>query len=143
LPPVADADGTSLLPLLTGAADRLPRAGVPTEASSAPPYGPLDRIAVHGRTHTCIGTPAAPVQCWDQRRDPWQRADADADAGTTGGVGTLLSSLQGTIRTEPAPTVSRARREAGAPVPVATDEDAALAQDPDRLEQLRALGYIE
>jgi arylsulfatase A-like enzyme len=132
LAPMAAVDGTSLVPLLVGATERLDRPGVFTEAESEPNLGWTDLSAVHTRTVSCIHDARRDVQrCWDRRRDPWQMGDPLPANDASTEVATATAALA-TFRTAHPPP--------GAPAPA---DAAATAIDPERREQLRALGYVE
>jgi arylsulfatase A-like enzyme len=126
LPHAERMDGTSLLPLLTGAAERLPRAGVFTEAWSARGVGWTDLTAVHTRTHTCIHHDRrGDDECWDRRVDPWQRAAPLDPADPSPGVAEARAAI--------------ARHLERPPAMGSLEQDT----DPKRREQLRALGYVD
>jgi arylsulfatase A-like enzyme len=133
LPPIPGADGTTLLPLATGAIDRLPRDGVFTEAESAPKRGWVDLVALHGRTHSCIHDASRGQDvCWDRRVDPWERlppppADRQSEA--------IRTTLARFVASAPPP---------GAPLTATADASPPAAPvEEERREQLRALGYVQ
>jgi arylsulfatase A-like enzyme len=139
LPPLADADGSSLLPLATGAVTRLPREGVITEAQSAGFVGWVDLTAVRTRTHTCMFRASeGRTLCFDRRVDPWERSDALPETDTSAEVRAARSFLDGLVVGKP-PLVSLWSPE---------DADAARAAPegpltPERRNLLRALGYLD
>jgi arylsulfatase A-like enzyme len=136
LPAIPEADGESLLPLLTGAADRLPRDAVFTEAESEPYLGWTDLTAAHTRTMSCIDDARRGTQeCWDRRFDPWQLgAPLRADAASPE-IAATKAALVRFFATRP---------PAGTPQPEGDGNSATPgAVDPERREQLRTLGYVE
>jgi arylsulfatase A-like enzyme len=142
LPPIHDVDGTSLLPLVTGAATRLARTGVFSEAESAPKIGWVDLVAVHTRAVSCIYAAGRDAhECWDRRIDPWQ-VSAPLPADDTSPEVVAAKTLLGRFNaSKPPPTL-------GPPiaVPTLTEPAATKAVPPvqaERREQLRALGYVE
>jgi hypothetical protein len=81
---------------------------------------------------SCIHDARRDVQrCWDRRRDPWQMGDPLPANDASTEVATATAALA-TFRTAHPPP--------GAPAPA---DAAATAIDPERREQLRALGYVE
>jgi arylsulfatase A-like enzyme len=136
LPPVDGADGTSLLPLVAGTTDRLPRDGVFTEAESEPKLGWTDLAAIHTRTLSCIHhAREGRDECWDRRVDPWEMGPPlPAESTEAHGVEALLARFRAS------------KPPAGAPEAV---ETAAVPPPPDgqideeRRRQLRELGYAE
>jgi arylsulfatase A-like enzyme len=125
LPPLP-VDGMSLLPLMTGAADRLPRDAVFTEAESGPQVGWTDLGAVHTRSYSCVrNARTGTTECWDGRVDPWQLGPPLPDGTTSSGLAAARAALA-QLSARPA---------------VGTLDDASLP--PERREQLRALGYIQ
>jgi arylsulfatase A-like enzyme len=143
LPPIPGADGTSLLPLASGAVGRLPRDGVFSEAESRPNLGWVDLVAAHTRTVSCIHDARAGTdECWDRRVDPWQlHPPLPANDGSPE-VADAKSALARFLAGGPRPTV-------GPPMfgPPAADAPATPKPAPgveaERREQLRALGYVE
>jgi arylsulfatase A-like enzyme len=124
--PAPDADGTSLLPLAEGSADRLPRLGVFTEAESEPLVGWTDVAAIHTRTNTCIHYARTDVyECYDDRVDPWQHLAPLDDATTAPGVAEARAALTRFVARPPA---------AAAPN---------FGLPPELRQQLHALGYVE
>jgi arylsulfatase A-like enzyme len=135
--PIPDADGMSLLPLIDGTAERLPREGVFTEAESEPSLGWVDLTAIRTRSHSCIHDARRDAdECFDRRVDPWERHPLAAD--------------------DPSPESREARAalarfRAANPPPDATFEavDATPFTAPppevteERRRQLRSLGYVE
>ncbi len=125
LPPLP-VDGMSLLPLMTGAADRLPRDAVFTEAESEPRVGWTDLGAVHTRSYSCVGNArTGTTECWDSRVDPWQLGPPLPDGTTSSGLAAARAALA-QLSARPA---------------VGTLDDATLPGE--RRDQLRALGYIQ
>lgn len=140
LPPLPDLDGTSLLPLATGAAERLPREGVLTEAQSEGFFGWVDLTAVRTRTHTCMyrGHEGRTL-CFDRRVDPWEREAPLPDGAASPGLRTARAWLDRLVIGTP-PVVARwsgevAEGTAG-PVP-----EGVLT--PERRNWLKALGYLD
>jgi arylsulfatase A-like enzyme len=127
LPPLPGADGTSLAPLLTGAADRLPRDGVYTEAASKKGLSATDLTAVRTRSHTCIHRPPGAYECFDRLRDPGERAPLPPRPGDDG-VRRAKASLD----------AFRSRTVTREPVSLPTG-----VLGPDVEAKLRDLGYIE
>jgi arylsulfatase A-like enzyme len=124
LPAPAGIDGESLLPVAFGAAPRQDRA-----AYSAPGTGFGTHSAVRTAGYTCIWHPeAGPLECFDRRRDPYERHPLDGQDLATGAR--AADALLAAFRARE-PDVASA--DAAHPTP----PDA----DPERLEKLRALGY--
>ena len=120
-----DVDGTSLLPLLTGAEVRLARPGVYTEASSDATQGWRDLTAIHTRSHSCIHWAlAGSTSCWDEATDPFQ-AGEPVDVNAASEARAAVESF--------------ARASWAAVDPQLTNVP---ALDAEREAQLRALGYI-
>jgi arylsulfatase A-like enzyme len=138
LPPMHGTDGTSLLPLIDGTADRIARDGVFTEAQSEAAIGWVDLTAVRTRSRTCIHDAKRDAyECFDRRVDPWEQQPLPAD--------------------DPSPESKQARealahfRAANPPPdinPTDNGSDFTLPTPPpaiteERRQQLRDLGYAE
>jgi arylsulfatase A-like enzyme len=138
-PPVVD--GTSLLPLLAGSADRLPRDGVFTQAQSRGIFDWFDLTAIRTRTHACLhDARAGTVDCFDRRVDPWERFVPLAADVATPEVHAARAALERYVAAKP-PLVPQWSTEETAP-----EADAGPVTTPDaeeRVRQLRALGYVE
>jgi arylsulfatase A-like enzyme len=125
LPP-APVDGMSLLPLLTGAAERLPRDAVFTEAESHAMVGWTDLVSVHTRSHSCIGNArTGTTECYDSRVDPWQLGPPLPEGATSSGLAQARAELE---------------RWSARPPAIGTID---TGLSPKRREQLRELGYLE
>jgi hypothetical protein len=137
--PVVDV--TSLLPLLAGSADRLPRDGVFTQVQSRGIFDWFDLTAIRTRTHACMHDACAgTVDCFDRRVDPWERfAPLAADVATPE-VHAARAALERYVAAKP-PLVPQWSTEETAP-----EADAGPTMTPDaeeRVRQLRALGCVE
>jgi arylsulfatase A-like enzyme len=138
LPPLYDADGTSLLPLVAGTTERLPRDGVFTEAESEKKLGWTDLAAVHTRTHSCIHfAREGRDECWDRRTDPWQLLPPlPADSAEAHTPTAVLARF---AASKPPPGAPEPIETAAAPPPSPTSDP----MDAERRKQLRDLGYAE
>ena len=133
--PLPNADGTSLVPLLTGAASRLPRAAVFTESESEPGLEWVDLVAARTRTHTCIDAMrTGALECFDRRIDPWET-----------GVPAVADDATDDIRVTGA--LARSFADATPPVSAGDQPATTLVDDrsigSDREQQLHELGYLE
>jgi arylsulfatase A-like enzyme len=135
LPPIPDADGTSLLATIAGASDRVARDGVFTEAESEPSLGWTDLTAVRTRTTSCIHDARRDgVECFDRRIDPWERRPLPPDDSSETRAATAAIARFRTTHPPPDVTPTTADTESFTPSPAVTDE---------RRRQLRDLGYVD
>jgi arylsulfatase A-like enzyme len=142
LPPVHGVDGTSLLPLATGTATQLPRAGVFSEAESAPHVGWVDLAAIHTRAVSCIHDARRDVhECYDRRRDPWQVFPPLPTDAPSPEVLAAKAALARFVAAQPPPVVGPPMM-GGAPPPARVPTPAPGVES-ERREQLRALGYVD
>jgi arylsulfatase A-like enzyme len=127
LPPLAGAEGVSLVPLLHDPAAPLPRAAVFAEAPSSYTSGSVDLTAARSATQKCIlrGL-TGEHECFDLAADPGERHALAMD-GASPGLGALAALLDGF-------------RNGTAIVPAS---GAAPAPDAATEEKLRALGYVK
>jgi len=142
VPPIHGVDGASLLPLATGTATQLARAGVFTEAASAVGVDHTDLVAVRTRTHTCIHDERGDrLECYDRRTDPWERTSLSPEDGSPErrGAEAVLAQFRASM---PPPGAPRPTPPAEGTPPEAPTS-AAPPIDPERRQQLRALGYVE
>jgi arylsulfatase A-like enzyme len=124
LPAPAGIDGRSLLPLALGAT---PAARV---VFSAPGTGFNAFAAVRTADYTCVWKRKPPLsECFDRRRDPFERHPLRGEPPA--GVGEARRALADFQARDPDPGTSTLEH------PVPPDVD------PERLEKLRALGYVE
>ena len=138
LPPLPATDGMSLLPLLVGAADRLPRDGVFTESGSEGIFNWFDITAIRSRTHSCLRNVRLGVtECFDARVDPWERLTPLSPEAMASQAHATLAALERFVGSRP-PLVPRWTVVTGAEEPKGPVE-----VDPDRQRELRALGYLE
>ncbi len=137
-PPLPDVDGTSLLPLLVGTTDRLPRDGVFTQAQSEGIFDWFDLTGVRNRTHACIHNDrTGATECFDRRLDPWERSTPLDVVDTTPDVHAMSATLLRYVQAAP-PIVPRWAPPNDATA--ATMPDGGLVS-PAQLQELRALGY--
>jgi arylsulfatase A-like enzyme len=141
LPALPAVDGTSLLPLVTGASDRLPRDGVFSQAQSLGIFEWFDLTSIRTRTHTCIhAARMGAVDCFDRRVDPWERSAPLAPELASAEVRAARTALERYVAARP-PLVPQWSTVEGAASPGAGA--AATPEAEDRVQQLRALGYVE
>jgi arylsulfatase A-like enzyme len=138
LPPIPGVDGTSLLPLIAGTADRLARDGVFTEASSEANLGWVDLTAVRTRSHACIhDARRGTYECFDRRVDPWEEHPLPADDPSPE-ANDARQTLARFRTANPPPDISPPGPDAFAlPTPPSPD----ITEE--RRHQLRELGYVD
>jgi arylsulfatase A-like enzyme len=140
LPPMPDLDGTSLLPLLTGAADHLERDGVFSQAQSLGIVEWFDLTAIRTRTHACIhDARKGTVDCWDRRVDPWERSDPLPRDAPSVEASAARTALVRYVDAQPPLVPQWATFESASP----DAKPATTPEDEDRIRQLRSLGYVE
>jgi hypothetical protein len=133
LPAPPDIDATSLLPLATGARDRLDRNAVFTESDSSNQPGAIDLVAAHSASHTCLLRVGVGTECWDERTDPWQeRPPLADDDGAAAPTRTQVSRFAATPSAVAAASVVHVQMVHRAPDGI----------DVERAAQLSDLGYF-
>jgi len=136
-PPLPATDGMSLLPLMSGAADRLPRDGVFTESGTEGPFDWFDVTAIRSRTHSCIhNARVGTTDCFDRRVDPWERFDPLPVEEASPEARATRAALDRFVAAHP-PLVPRWKQG-----DAATGEEQ-IRVEPERVEKLRELGYVE
>ncbi len=125
---------------MTGAADRLARDGVFSQAQSLGIFEWFDLTAIRTRTHTCIDDARkGVVDCFDRRVDPWERgAPLAADAGPD--VQVARAALARYVGARP-PLVPQWSTPEASAAPAAGSATTPEAEQ--RVRQLRSLGYVE
>jgi arylsulfatase A-like enzyme len=141
LPPLPDPDGTSLLPLVTGAAERLARDGVFSQAQSLGIFEWFDLTAIRTRTHTCIhDARKGAVDCFDRRVDPWEQGAALAPDAAGADAQSARAALERYVGARP-PLVPQWSTPEASAAPAAGSATTPEAEE--RVRQLRSLGYVE
>jgi arylsulfatase A-like enzyme len=126
LPPLHDVDGTSLVPLLRDGSPPFARDGVFSETISSVEAAEVDVVALRREHTSCIGHLGdGSTQCFDRTVDPDERTPLAAGSPT---VTTGAEAIAGFVR-------SGASAAGGSPVQGDVD--------PERMEKLKALGYVE
>jgi hypothetical protein len=128
LSPLPGADGQSLLPLVLDGVGRFPRDTVFAETISSFGAPRVDLIAVRQRGLSCIfRLYRGKSECFDRMRDPGERSPLRFAAGDTR-MEEIRDLVSGFLQ-----------RGVGA----AGGTPAVGVPDPERVEKLRALGYLE
>ncbi len=126
LPPLHDVDGTSLVPLLRDGGPPFARDGVFSETISSVEAAEVDVVALRRERTSCIGTLGdGSTQCFDRTVDPDEHAPlASGSPAVTTGAEAIAAFVR-----------SGASAAGGSPVQGDVD--------PERMEKLKALGYVE